>query len=99
MGLSVCVQCGHHVPPRTCWCPECGTKVGHCSTNKTAAALMLGLLAATPGCMDKGSTCVDYGGCDTTYDTDADTDVDTDTDTDTDADTDPTGATGDTGPS
>ena len=106
MPLSVCSECGCHLPPKTCWCEECGTKIrcgpSSSASSTSAAALLLGLVACTgPGKPGGGysSVCVDYGGCYSDSDTDADSDSDTDADADadSDADADPTATTGDTG--
>lgn len=46
--LIACPDCGCHVPPRTCSCPECGTKVATCNQARlTLAAVLMGLA----GCM------------------------------------------------
>lgn len=45
MQLVACPECGHHAPPRTCHCPECGTKVATCRNlpRTTVAMALLGL--------------------------------------------------------
>ena len=69
MPLTPCTECGVHLPPRTCVCPECGTKAAHCrgSTvrSATTVALLLGLTGTVAGCpigsSDYGTSTYDSG--------------------------------------
>ena len=62
MDFHPCTACGSPVRAGTCVCPFCGARACR-STSRSAAALLLGLLAA--GCPDKGAS--DRGGDDTSY--------------------------------
>lgn len=74
--LVACSACAELVYEGTCSCPHCGHRYPCTRSHLNAAALLLGLTAALPGC-DMGNVHSDYtGAATTTWSEDADDDED-----------------------
>ena len=61
-GLMSCPSCAELVPQGTCACPFCGSKAACASRVLPAAALLLGLVMAGPGCDFDKDVQSDYSG-------------------------------------
>ena len=76
MDFHPCAACGSPVRAGTCVCPFCGARACR-STSRSAAALLLGLLAT--GCVEKEPRdTLDVGGDDSSYGVAYDEDYDGD---------------------